>query len=71
MNAMLKAQIAVSNASFAFDKPFSYLIPKTLVSAIMPGTRVVVPFGRSNRKRSGLVLKIEAAEGDDINLKSI
>lgn len=37
----------------------------------MPGTRVVVPFGRSNRKRSGLVLKIEAAEGDDINLKSI
>ena len=49
MNAMLKAQIAVSNASFAFDKPFSYLIPKTLVSAIMPGTRVVVPFGRSNR----------------------
>lgn len=43
MNAMLKAQIAVSNASFAFDKPFSYLIPKTLVSAIMPEQELLFP----------------------------
>lgn len=71
MNEILKAQVAISNASFAFDKPFSYLIPKTLVTAITPGTRVVVPFGRSNRKTSGLVLKIEAAENTDIKLKNI
>lgn len=68
---MLKAQIAVSNASFAFDKPFSYLIPQTLVSAIKAGTRVVVPFGRSNRKRTGLVLKTEPISEDDNRLKSI
>lgn len=68
---MLKAQIAVSNASFAFDKPFSYLIPQTLVSAIMPGTRVVVPFGRSNKKRTGIVLAVEPVSSNDKRLKAI
>lgn len=71
MNDRLKALVAVSNASFAFDKPFSYLIPQTLVSAVSPGTRVVVPFGRSNKKRTGLVLGVERVSEDDKRLKSV
>lgn len=70
MNNM-KALVAVSNASFAFDKPFSYLVPPTLVSAIMPGTRVVVPFGRANRKRTGIVLETARTSPDDKGLKAI
>lgn len=67
----MKALVAVSNASFAFDKPFSYLIPKALVSEITPGTRVVVPFGRSNKKRTGIVLETSLITDDDKTLKSI
>lgn len=67
----IKAQIAVSNISFAFDKPFSYLVPQALVPEIVPGTRVVVPFGRSNRKRTGIVLSTEPALPEDNRLKNI
>lgn len=70
MNDKKKALIAVSSASFAFDKPFSYSIPPTLVSAISPGTRVIVPFGRLNRKRIGVVLEI-APLSDSESLKAI
>lgn len=71
MNDRIKALVAVSNASFAFDKPFSYLVPQTLVSAVLPGTRVIVPFGRSNRKRTGIVLEVGIADENDSRLKSI
>ncbi|MGN1087261.1 MAG: hypothetical protein ACI4Q5_09515, partial [Porcipelethomonas sp.] len=71
VNDRVKALVAVSNVSFAIDKPFSYLIPQTLVSAVMPGTRVVVPFGRSNRKRTGIVLATEPVSEEDKNLKRI
>ncbi len=71
VNEKHKALVAVSNASFAFDKPFSYLVPQTLVSAVMPGTRVVVPFGRSNSKRIGIVLGVEPLSQDEKKLKSI
>lgn len=71
VNDRVKALAAVSSVSFAIDKPFSYLIPQTLVSAIMPGTRVVVPFGRSNRKRTAIVLEVQPLSEDDKNLKSI
>ena len=71
VNDRVKALVAVSNVSFAIDKPFSYLIPQTLVSALMPGTRVVVPFGRSNRKRTGIVLATELVSEEDKNLKRI
>lgn len=68
---LLKALVAVSNLSFTVDKPFSYLIPQTLVSAILPGTRVVVPFGRSDRKKTGIVIKTEPVSQDDGKLKAI
>lgn len=71
VNEKLKALVAVSNASFAFDKPFSYLIPQTLVSDITAGTRVVVPFGRSNNRRTGIVLGVELVVESDKRLKSI
>lgn len=61
------AQIAVSSAVFAIDKPYSYGIPNDL--KVYPGMRVTVPFGRGNRRSEGIVLSV--AEGDSAGLKFI
>lgn len=61
------AKIAVSAATFAIDKPYSYVIPREMDLA--PGMRVMVPFGRSNRRVEGIVLSVE--EGIQEKLKSV
>lgn len=52
------ALVAVENTLFEFDKMFSYRIPVELSGKICAGIRVVVPFGRGNKKRIGLILKL-------------
>ena len=51
------AKIAVSAATFAIDKPYSYLIPEGMVCS--PGMRVQIPFGSGNRQSEGIVLGVE------------
>lgn len=60
------AKIAVSAATFAIDKPYSYATDDPLV---VPGMRVMVPFGRSNRHSEGIVLSVE--EGSSGGLKTV
>ena len=60
-------KIAVSAATFAIDKPYSYAIPEDYT--IEPGQRVMVPFGRGNRRCEGVVLSVE--DGDARGLKAI
>ena len=50
------ARVAVSAAVFAIDRPYSYRIPDKLKDAASPGVRVVVPFGKGNRRSEGVVL---------------
>lgn len=52
------AKIAVSTAIYNIDKPYSYLIPKNFEDKILVGMRVLVPFGRGNKKVEGIVLKL-------------
>ncbi len=61
------AKIAVSAANFAIDKPYSYYFSEEM--HILPGMRVVIPFGRSNRAAEGVVLSVE--EGTPDGLKPI
>ena len=61
------AQIAVSAATYAIDKPYSYRVPGSM--ALVPGHRVLVPFGRGNRQSEGVVLAL--AEGEEENLKPV
>lgn len=61
------AKIAVSAATFAIDKPYSYTIPEEL--PLECGVRVTVPFGPGNRRTEGIVLGIE--EGFDQGLKTV
>ncbi len=63
------AKVAVEQASYHFDKLYSYVIPEAF-SHLQPGCRVLVPFGGGNRKTQGIVMEITTdAERD--NLKPI
>ena len=61
------AKIAVSAATFAIDKPYSYRVPEEL--CLQPGQRVTVPFGRGNRRCEGVVLSVE--DGEQADLKTV
>lgn len=61
------AKIAVSAAIYAIDKPYDYRVPEGL--ALTPGIRVVVPFGRANKRSEGVVLAL--AQGDVTKLKPV
>ena len=61
------AKIAVSAANFAIDKSYSYFVPQGMT--VSPGVRVIVPFGRSNRRSEGVVLSVE--EGSVEKLKPV
>ena len=61
------AKIAVAAANFAIDKPYSYRIPMQL--QLQSGLRVIVPFGKGNRRTEGIVLSVE--QGDETGLKPV
>ena len=57
------AKIAVSCAYYGFDSEYSYSVPENLKPYINDGVRVVVPFGKGNKKTIGFVIRTyEAAE---------
>ncbi len=57
------AKIAVSCASYGFDCEYSYSVPEHLRAKVSVGLRVVVPFGRGNKKTIGFVTRTyESAE---------
>lgn len=58
MTGIKIAKVAVAAATYWIDKPFDYLIPAEMTERIFPGMRVMVPFGRSNRRSEGVVLAL-------------
>ena len=65
------ADVVVENASYSFDIPFSYRVPGRMEGQIRPGCRVLVPFGRSNRSKQGLVLHLQPQDPQSQQLKPI
>lgn len=65
------AQIALSAATYAIDRPYSYRIPEELIDRIVPGIRVLVPFGAGNRRIDGVVLQTGTASKSDVKWKDI
>ena len=64
MYAQLTAKVAVSAATYPIDRPYDYTIPDKLRNAVMPGLRVVVPFGRGNRRCEAIVLSVSDISPD-------
>ena len=57
MSAISVVHIAVEQATFSFDKLYSYLWPEALGEPQV-GVRVLVPFGGGNRSQSALVTTV-------------
>lgn len=62
------AKIAVENTVYSFDKEFSYAIPDELKPTCKVGVRVIIPFGRGNRKRQGIVTGVTFEQADGLKL---
>ncbi|MBR4973785.1 MAG: primosomal protein N' [Clostridia bacterium] len=64
----LVAKVALNGATYSFDKLYTYSVP-TSYANLSAGSRVLVPFGKGNIKKQGMVFSVceEEIEG----LKSI
>ena len=63
--------MGVSGTSFAFDQAYSYSVPDNLADKAVPGSRVIVPFGRSDRRRVGIIVGVCTDTENTENLKSV
>ena len=52
------AKTAISTAAYSIDHPYDYRIPAELEGRVLPGTRVIVPFGRGDRRTEAMVLSL-------------
>lgn len=62
----LVAEIALQGATFAFDKLYTYAIPPELHSSAKAGCRALVPFGKGNIKKQGMIFSVKQAEIKDL-----
>lgn len=64
------ASIAIENSNYSFDKAYDYLVPDDFFF-LQEGCRVIVPFGKSNKCRQGIVTKIRTENDCTLKLKKI
>ena len=69
MKALIAA-VAVEKTAASFDDLFDYVVPDYLAGAVRAGARVIVPFGRGNRMRAGVVFSVGERE-TEAKLKEI
>jgi len=58
----LVAEIALNDATYAYDKLYTYAVPVDLHKKANAGCRVIVPFGKGNSKKQGIIFRIKEAE---------
>lgn len=60
------AKIYIMDIPYHADKAYSYLIPAVMEDSVMPGTVVEVPFGRGNRRVTGIVTETEESDAKEL-----
>lgn len=65
----LIVSVAVEGTTYHFDKAFDYAVNEQEYPDVLPGCRVLVPFARGNRHRTGMVMSLR--RGDSQGLKYI
>ena len=71
MGRRMIAKVAVERSTFRFDKLFDYAVPEELIDRIKPGCRVLVPFGRANKKMQALVFELSDTSAYERGCKTI
>lgn len=61
------AAVAVSSTNFGFDKRYKYIIPVEMEGKVAVGARVIVPFGKGNRKCVAVVIRIDDSANEDLS----
>ena len=54
------AKIALQGATLSFDKLYSYTVPENFNVSV--GQRVLVPFGKGNLKKQGMVFEVSTED---------
>ncbi len=65
------AKIAISRAAYSFDVEYSYSVPASLRDAAKVGVRVIVPFGKGNKRSIGFITRTYAESEYNEKLKPI
>ena len=65
MSEVLAAMVAVEHAAYSFDREFDYLVPERLAAEAEAGRRVLVPFGKGDRRRQGIITAVHTVPSDD------
>lgn len=71
MNTMHCAKVVLQGTTYGFDIEYTYKYPDFLLGTLQKGMRVLVPFGRGNSKRIGLVTRVYDKEIPDERIKPI
>lgn len=58
MPAFHVVKVVLADSSYGYDAEYTYRYPDLLLGVIGPGMRVLVPFGRGNTKRIGLITRV-------------
>ena len=61
------AAVAVSSATYGYDRRYKYTVPVEMDGKAAVGVRVLVPFGSGNKKRVGVIVRIDDAAGEDLS----
>ncbi|MDD7542607.1 MAG: primosomal protein N', partial [Peptoniphilaceae bacterium] len=67
----LFAEVVVSTGTRVTDQIYTYSVPENLVGSIHVGLRVIVPFGRGNRERTAIVLRLFEQAQIEYSVKEI
>lgn len=56
MGEVVIVRVAVEQTVYRIDKPYDYLLPKSLLQDNLVGCRVLIPFGNGSATRQGLII---------------
>ena len=59
------AEVYIIDIPYHADKPYTYYIPPTIGESVVKGGVVEVPFGRGNRRVTGIVTEIRSGEASE------
>ena len=71
MRKKLVVNVFVEKTTINFDKSFSYSVPFDMCEKVAVGQRVLVPFGKGNKKRQGVIIAVSDNQQDNQSIKPI
>ncbi|MBQ3970345.1 MAG: primosomal protein N' [Clostridia bacterium] len=69
--SVLFVKAAVDKALYSFDTLFSYAVPEFLSGRVSVGKRVLVPFGKGNKKRQAMIFEVYRSDSVSSKIKEI